>query len=88
MTVFYFTFGHGHLTIEGKKMKDCYVTVEASDYEKARELFIEHFASKKMPTPLTWAFQYTEDLMQKQYFPEGEYCRIIEGHETEVENLQ
>ena len=84
----FFTFGHGHITKAGKKMINCYVTVEASDSKKARELFVELFASKFMPTPLTWAFQYTDAEMQKQYFPEGEYCKITEGHETAVENLQ
>lgn len=76
---FYFTFGHGHVTKAGKKMINSYVTVEAENAEKARELFIELFASKFMPTPLTWAFQRTDADMQKQYFPEGEYCKITQG---------
>ena len=83
----YFTFGFDHVTKSGVKMKDKYVTVEASDSKKARELFVELFATKFMPTPLTWAFQYTDSEMQKQYFPEGEYCKITEGHEAEIENL-
>lgn len=81
---FYFTFGQSHKTKAGQEMKDYYVTVEASSYGKARELFVELFAEKSMPTPLTWAFQYTDADMQKQYYPKGEYCKITEGHAEEA----
>jgi hypothetical protein len=68
-------------------MKDYYVRVQAESYTKARELFVELFARKHMPTPLTWAFQYPESEMNKRYYPMGEYCAIIQGYEEEIKDL-
>lgn len=87
MSLFYFTFGQSHKTKAGLEMKDHYVTVEAESQAKARELFVELFAKKAIPTPLTWAFQYSDADMQKQYFPKGEYCKITQGTLANLEEL-
>lgn len=85
---YYFTFGQSHHTKEGTPMKDYYVRVQAESYSKARELFVELFSKKHMPTPATWAFQYPEIQMDKSYYPKGEYTTIIQGYEAEAENMQ
>lgn len=77
MENYYFTFGQTHHTTSGVAMKDYWVLVVANSWSEARELFVEHFTKAEMPTQSTWALQYTEPFFLKEYFPNGEYCKII-----------
>lgn len=76
MRTFYFTFGQSHKKKDGTPMKDTYVKVTADNYVSARHKFIEEFSSKEMPSPTSWAFQYTEEEwnndISQYYNPVGE----------------
>lgn len=76
MQEFYFTFGSNHWTSEGFPMKNSWVRVTAVDYETAREIFVKEFTSIKMRTPMSFAFQYTEEDFEKEWFPLGEYLHL------------
>lgn len=78
MTSFYFTFGQSHWHKEGIPMKNFWVRVVASSYEKARDIFVSEFSSLYMETPSTWAFQYEEERFNKSYFPGGEFVCLKE----------
>lgn len=45
MKTYYFTFGYGY------RLRNCYTTVEAADFNEARKIMAHHHGNR-------WAFQY------------------------------
>jgi hypothetical protein len=82
MQNYYFTFGQSHWHKEGIPMKGFWVRVKASDYYKAREIFISEFSSIYMQTPSTWGFQYEEYKFKKELFPSEEFMCLEEKEEV------
>lgn len=78
MKNYYFTFGQSHINIEGHSMRDYWVTVIASSYFKARDIFINDFSSIYMTAPNKWAFQYEEEKFEADLFPGGEFMVLDE----------
>ncbi len=78
MNNYYFTFGTGHVQLDGTEMHDYWIRVIADGYGKARDLFIEKFSSVYMEEIDKWAFQYEEDKFNASYFRKGEYLVIQE----------
>jgi hypothetical protein len=74
---FFFTFGQQHRNNNGQRMKDFYVKVTASSWDKAREIFIT-FAKKNMKDG-KWGEQYEEDKFKSYLYPDGEYEHLTEG---------
>lgn len=78
MNNYYFTFGSGHSLKNGYCMNHNWIRVQASDYMKARQLFIEKFSSVFMERVMGWSNQYTEEDFSPIYFTKGEYLLLIE----------
>ena len=76
MTTYYFTFTHTQYTVDGLRMKDHWVRVEAKSFSDARRHFVLHFSSLRMPTPMSFAMQYDKDSFQPKYYPAGELMYI------------
>lgn len=81
MKNFYFTFGQAHVTTAGIPMQHKWVRVEAEDWNKARETFVEEFSSVEMDAPDKWSHQYKEGTFDPQWFPEGEYLLLTQKDE-------
>jgi hypothetical protein len=75
MVNYYFTFGQIHKLKNGYLMKDHWVTVKATNYNEARNIFMQNF-SEELERPLGWAFQYDEKSFKKELFSKGEYKLI------------
>lgn len=58
MKSFYFTFGYDHYSVRGIAMRNYYVEVVASSFEKATDIFRRTFASPIMGNADKYAFQY------------------------------
>lgn len=82
MQNYYFTFGQSHWHKEGIPMKNFWVRVRATTYDKAREIFISRFISIYGEED-KWAFQYEEYEFKKKFFPSGEFMFIEEKEEVE-----
>ena len=77
MPDFYFTFGQGHFTVDGEKMSNSWVRVTAPDELTARAHFAQFWAAPMMGRPDKWAFSYSADNFQPEYFPAGEYEHLV-----------
>lgn len=76
---YYFTFGQAHKSLTGKLMKDCWVRVQATSYDKARTCFVEKFCIPYMGDSGMWSSQYEESSFRKELFPDGEHT-VLEGN--------
>ncbi|KKN06718.1 hypothetical protein LCGC14_1074450 [marine sediment metagenome] len=74
MKNYYFTFGQNHWNSDGVPMKNFWVRVVATDYEIARQIFVDKFTSQKMESPDKFSFQYEEKDFSSEFFPQGEYA--------------
>ena len=63
--LFMVTFGQVH------PLRDNWVEIEASTYERARELVFSTFGVK-------WSFIYHEENFNARYFPRGKVGRTLE----------
>ena len=77
MKKYYFTFGQTHTTAKGQPLKDYYVTVIASNYNEAREVFWNSFASIVLESADKWSFQYEQEQMKFEHFPKGQYAILL-----------
>jgi len=80
MKNYFFTFGQQHRATNGIRMKDKWVRVTASSWDKAREIFINQFAKRTMKDG-KWGDQYEEDKFKSYLYPDGEYIHLTEGKE-------
>lgn len=77
MREYYFTFGQIHTTLSGKPLANYYVTVKESNYNAARDLFIEKFTSVYMEEEDKFAFQYSSLIeLEPELYPQGELAYI------------
>jgi len=79
MNNYYFTFGQAHCNNDGFPMKDLWIRVIASSYDKARQIFINEFMLTDMPSLDKWSMQYEEKDFRPEYFPGGECLVLQEG---------
>lgn len=77
MKQYFFTFGQHHKNINGQRMKDFYVKVQASSWDKAREIFISQFAKKKLQRG-DCGKQFEEDKFKPYLYPDGEFESLRE----------
>ena len=73
---YYFSFGQGHITLDGVPMKDRYVLVRAENENMAIKIFKEKFSSKRMQDENKYSTYYPERYFEPQFFPLGEYARF------------
>lgn len=66
MKTFMVTFGQSH------PLRNYWVEVVATDYDKAREKIIQEFGLK-------WAFMYSDDNFDRKYFPLGKVGFTLEA---------
>jgi hypothetical protein len=77
MQDYYFTFGQGHFTVDGEKMRDSWVRVTGPGEMAARAYFAQFFATPVMGKPDKWAFSYEEKNFKPEFFPAGEYEHLV-----------
>ena len=68
---FYFTFGQNHTHRCNGVTLDCdgVVEIKAENGKQARQIMFDTFGRK-------WAFQYTEETMEMDYFPRGVVLKL------------
>jgi hypothetical protein len=86
MATFYFTFGQDHVDNTGRKLKDYYFVVFAKNYARARQAFINSYASHALPRDSQWSHQYNEDSFEAKYYAKGELGRIEVQEDMTIEN--
>jgi hypothetical protein len=68
--IIYFTFGQTHLhPYTDEPMKDYWVEIDCKDIDEAREKMVSKYGRK-------WGLMYTEETMEKHWYPKGCYERI------------
>lgn len=68
MKKYYFTFGYSHYTLDGQAMVHEFVTVEASSWGSARNIFMTNFTSEQMEKPDRFAFQYDDSNFPAHFY--------------------
>ncbi len=71
MAKFYFTFGQSHMHNHSGRIldRDGVVEIKAENGKQARQIMFDTFGRK-------WAFQYTEETMEMDYFPRGVVLKL------------
>ena len=71
---YYFTFGQIHVHPQtGEEMKNYYIEIGAENEGDAREIMFSQYSDK-------WAFSYTENNFNPEYFPDGCYEQLGSLH--------
>jgi hypothetical protein len=72
-----FIFGEEkHHKMGTQFLHNFWVRVVAENYNEARTIFVDEFASKYLETKMSWSFQYEEKNFRPRFFKSGELICI------------